>query len=104
MIDGQVPREVFAGKHVFVGATALELGDMLAVPLHRSLPGVVVQALAAETVHRGAPHKLPNWAQLALLALATAAAAVLFTMKNARWLRNLAVVAVALAALGGTSL
>ena len=104
VIDGQVPREVFAGKNVFVGATALELGDMLAVPLHRSLPGVVVQALAAETVRRGAPHRLPAWAQLALLALVTAAMVVLFTMRNARWLRNLAWAVMTLAAIGGSSL
>src|SRR5262245_53441689 len=31
---GRVPRETFAGKQVFVGATALELGDMMAVPVY----------------------------------------------------------------------
>ena len=36
---------------VFVGATAVELGDMVPVPLYRSLPGVVVQALATGERH-----------------------------------------------------
>jgi diguanylate cyclase (GGDEF)-like protein len=41
-----------SGKKVFVGATALELGDIVAVPVHRALPGVVVQAIAYETARR----------------------------------------------------
>ena len=40
---------------MFVGATALELGDMIAVPVYGKLPGIVVQALATETVNQGAP-------------------------------------------------
>jgi diguanylate cyclase (GGDEF)-like protein/PAS domain S-box-containing protein len=105
VLSGSVPREVFADKDVFVGATAVELGDMVPVPLHRSLPGVVVQALAAETVRRGAPRALPWWGELGLLALWTAAAAFLFALRGgAQWLRNLAVLAVALAAIAGVSL
>jgi diguanylate cyclase (GGDEF)-like protein/PAS domain S-box-containing protein len=103
VLQGKVPREVFAGKKVFVGATALELGDMLPVPLHRSLPGVVVQALAAETVRRAAPRTLPTWATLGVLALATALAAILFAANQARWLRNLAVLALMLMAVASTS-
>lgn len=41
-----------AGATVFVGATALELGDIVAVPVHRALPGVVVQAIAVESARR----------------------------------------------------
>ncbi|UFZ04057.1 EAL domain-containing protein [Bradyrhizobium ontarionense] len=37
-------------KRVIVGATAIELGDYYSVPNGRVLPGVVVQALAAETI------------------------------------------------------
>ena len=61
--------EVFENKTVFVGATALELGDVLAVPVYGSMPGIVLQAMAAETVNQGAPRQLPTWASLALLAL-----------------------------------
>jgi diguanylate cyclase (GGDEF)-like protein/PAS domain S-box-containing protein len=95
-LAGAVPREVFAGKRVFVGATALELGDMVPVPVHRSLPGVVVQALAAQTVQGGAPRELPWWAGLGWLACWTALAAFLCALNGTRWLRNLATLGLSL--------
>jgi EAL domain-containing protein (putative c-di-GMP-specific phosphodiesterase class I)/CHASE2 domain-containing sensor protein len=44
-----------AGKHVLIGATAVELGDRYVVPVHGVIPGVVLQALATETLMRGVP-------------------------------------------------
>jgi diguanylate cyclase len=41
------------GKAVLIGATAIEMGDRYVVPGHGVLPGVVVQALAAETLIQG---------------------------------------------------
>jgi diguanylate cyclase len=41
------------GKAVLIGATAIEMGDRYVVPGHGVLPGVVVQALAAETLVLG---------------------------------------------------
>ncbi len=38
------------GKRVIVGSTAVELGDHYSVPNGRVLPGVVLQALAAESI------------------------------------------------------
>lgn len=58
VLENRIPAEVFADKTVFVGATAIELGDMIPVPIYRSLPGVVVQALALETARRGGHHAL----------------------------------------------
>ena len=46
VLEGKFDPAAVRGKAVIVGATAVELGDKLAVPLHRSLPGVTVQALA----------------------------------------------------------
>jgi EAL domain-containing protein (putative c-di-GMP-specific phosphodiesterase class I)/CHASE2 domain-containing sensor protein len=43
------------GKDVIIGATAVELGDRYAVPSHGVIPGVLIQALAAETLGRGVP-------------------------------------------------
>ncbi len=43
------------GKDVIIGATAIELGDRYAVPRHGVLPGVVIQALAAETLVDAVP-------------------------------------------------
>ena len=101
VLEGRVPRAVFDGKTVYVGATAAELGDMLSVPVYRSLPGIVVQALAAETVKHTAPREPPMWASTALLALWTALAALLF---GSKWIRNLAVLVLALAAIPALSL
>jgi diguanylate cyclase (GGDEF)-like protein/PAS domain S-box-containing protein len=104
VLEGRVPREVFAGKTVFVGATAVELNDMLPVPLHRSLPGVVVQALAAETVLRGAPHGLPGALALGALGLWTALMAYLLKAAGTHWLRSLGVIVLALTGIAGLSL
>jgi diguanylate cyclase (GGDEF)-like protein/PAS domain S-box-containing protein len=101
VLEGRVPRALLAGKTVFVGATAIELGDMLSVPVYRSLPGIVVQALAAETVSQGAPAPIPMWASLALLALWAVLSVLLY---GARWPRNLAVLAVSLASIAALSL
>ncbi|MFT4936786.1 MAG: EAL domain-containing protein (putative c-di-GMP-specific phosphodiesterase class I) [Pseudoalteromonas distincta] len=50
------------GRIVLVGATALELGDNLAIPRHGILPGVFVHALAYESLAQGralsGPHPL----------------------------------------------
>jgi diguanylate cyclase (GGDEF)-like protein/PAS domain S-box-containing protein len=89
VLAGRVPRETFAGKTVYVGGTAPELNDMLPVPLYRSQPGIVVQALAAETIIAGAPKILPGWGYLLILAGCTFGAAFLFGMKGGgSWRRN----------------
>lgn len=52
---GVFPRGSLAGKDVIIGATAIELGDRYAVPNHGVIPGVIIQALGAETLLRGVP-------------------------------------------------
>jgi diguanylate cyclase (GGDEF)-like protein/PAS domain S-box-containing protein len=98
VLEGRVPREVLAGKMVFVGATSVDLNDMVAVPVYLSQPGIVVQALATETVNVGAPRRLPAWAAFTLLALSTLLVALLY---DASWRRNLAVLGLSIAALLG---
>jgi diguanylate cyclase (GGDEF)-like protein/PAS domain S-box-containing protein len=100
VLEGRVPRAMFEGKTVYVGATAVELGDMLAVPVYRSLPGVVVQALAAETVNQAVPRTLPLWASIAVLGLWAALVAASFGTK---WPRNVAVLVSALVLIPGLS-
>ena len=46
------PRRV-AGRQVLIGATALELGDEFATPRHGTLSGVLVHALAYESLAQG---------------------------------------------------
>jgi EAL domain-containing protein (putative c-di-GMP-specific phosphodiesterase class I)/CHASE2 domain-containing sensor protein len=52
---GQIPLDSLAGKDVIIGATAIELGDRYAVPRQGVVPGVIIQALAAETLVDGVP-------------------------------------------------
>ncbi len=53
VIRGRVDPALLEGKRVLVGATAVEMGDRYAVPGHGVIPGVVIQALAAETLLAG---------------------------------------------------
>jgi EAL domain-containing protein (putative c-di-GMP-specific phosphodiesterase class I)/GGDEF domain-containing protein len=53
LVRGKVPAGSLAGKRVVIGATAVEVWDRYAVPRHGVLPGVVIQALGAETLMQG---------------------------------------------------
>jgi diguanylate cyclase len=50
VLHGRIPAKALAGKRVIVGATAIELGDRYAIPRFSTVPGVVIQALAAESL------------------------------------------------------
>jgi len=59
VLNGQMPHGLLAGKIVFVGSTAVELGDMVATPVDTPTPGMIVQALAASSLLQGrALHKV----------------------------------------------
>jgi EAL domain-containing protein (putative c-di-GMP-specific phosphodiesterase class I)/CHASE2 domain-containing sensor protein len=58
VVAGRVPASELAGKRILIGATAVEVGDRYTVARHGPLPGVVVQALAAETLLQGTPPTL----------------------------------------------
>ncbi len=53
LVRGKIAPEELAGKRVVIGATAVEVWDRYAVPRHGVIPGVVIQALAAETLMQG---------------------------------------------------
>jgi EAL domain-containing protein (putative c-di-GMP-specific phosphodiesterase class I)/CHASE2 domain-containing sensor protein len=53
LVDGRVPRGAIAGKRFIVGMTAVEGGDRYGVPRYGVIPGVVIQALGAETLMEG---------------------------------------------------
>jgi diguanylate cyclase len=75
--DGRFDPAEIRGKAIVIGATAIELGDRYAVPNYGVIPGVVIQALAAETLRRGVPREsgwqLPLLVALGLGALILAA-------------------------------
>ncbi len=80
VMKGRVPGSVLAGKRVLIGATAIELGDRYAMPRHGVIPGVVIQAMAAETLLQGLTN--PDRGGIPLLVLA--AIAVLLAARERR--------------------
>lgn len=66
---GHFDPAMLSGKDIIIGATAIEMGDRYVVPRHGILPGVVVQALAAETLFVGVPDS-SGWLAPLLLAAA----------------------------------
>ncbi len=73
IIEGKVPANAIAGKRIIIGATAVELGDRYTVPRYGIVPGVVIQALAAESLlqHRALMRTgaLPTLGGVGLIAL-----------------------------------
>ncbi len=53
VLSGTVERASVEGKTIIIGATAIELGDRYATPNHGVIPGVVIHAMAAETLTNG---------------------------------------------------
>jgi signal transduction histidine kinase/CHASE2 domain-containing sensor protein len=51
-LEHRVDPAMLAGKKVIVGATAVELGDQFAVPVHRTIAGPLLQALAYESLRQ----------------------------------------------------
>jgi diguanylate cyclase (GGDEF)-like protein/PAS domain S-box-containing protein len=90
VVSGRVATEAIRGKTVYVGPTAIELGDTVSVPVYRALPGVVVQALATESARAG-PLRVPAQPLVvAALAFWTLACAYWFARRG--WRFNLAAV------------
>lgn len=77
LLDGTANADVIAGRHVVLGASALELKDLFFTPNQGPLPGAVIQILAAETAMAGrglvdVPHWWMTGAALLLIALQVA--------------------------------
>lgn len=53
VLFGRFDPAFVAGKQVLIGSTAVELGDQIAVPIYRAIPGVLFQALAYESLVQG---------------------------------------------------
>ena len=70
VVQGRLPAGALEGRRVIVGATAVDLGDRYAVPRHGIIPGVVIQALAAETLLGGRVPRSANGLFPLLLAMA----------------------------------
>ncbi|RTL65173.1 MAG: EAL domain-containing protein [Hyphomicrobiales bacterium] len=78
ILENRVPAEDLRDRKVIIGATAIELGDRFAVPVAGILPGVTLQALAAETLIQKRALKATSLATTLIgLALIAALAALL---------------------------
>ncbi len=71
ILGGKFPEDIIKGQTVFIGATAVELGDMLSVPVFGSLPGPMVQILAYESILAGRTieRTAQLWSMVAILLL-----------------------------------
>ena len=98
LLAGRIDPAELHDKTVMIGPTALELTDIKAVPVYQALPGVVVQALAAQSLREGALSTTPRWVHLLALAMLTALAAACFVRNG--WRRNLLIGTAAAAVLG----
>lgn len=98
IVRGEFEEAEIAGRTILVGSTAVELGDFLAVPIYRVLPGVLVEAAAYESIVQG--RALSRLSGLAALALALVLAVALGPrFAEWHWRRGLLVVLNVLAAL-----
>ncbi|WP_293881450.1 EAL domain-containing protein [Sphingomonas sp.] len=61
VLAGRIPARDLAGKRIIIGATAIELGDHYVVPRFGSIPGVVIQALAADSLIQGRALMRTGW-------------------------------------------
>ncbi|CAN5379768.1 hypothetical protein BH11PSE5_BH11PSE5_21550 [soil metagenome] len=91
--DGRFDPASVRGKRILIGATGVELGDRYGVPRFGVIPGVVIQALAAETLARGVPVGI-GWP--VPLAIAIALAAVVIQSRSSRTLMLGAIMAAGL--------
>lgn len=67
--DGRFDPSAVRGRNVLIGATAIEMGDRYVTPFRGVLPGVVIQALASETLIAGLPREGSGVVVLALALL-----------------------------------
>ncbi len=71
VLRGAFPPGLFQDRDVIVGASAVELGDYLSVPLHVTIPGSTLLALSTETLNQDRALRrtgaVPTLAVMALL-------------------------------------
>ncbi len=96
VLNGDFDPSTVAGRQVVIGATAIELGDSVPVPLWQALPGSMVQVLAAQSLLQGrALVEAPSMAIVLVVGLITLLIAPAASRYS--WQANLAGVAALIA-------
>ena len=103
VMQGNFDRNAVAGRDVIVGATAIELGDRVAAPVHGVIAGALIQALAYETLAQDRTMlRLADWpAMVVALILAILVGPMLSALM---WRMGLAALAVSWAMLTAVSI
>jgi PAS domain S-box-containing protein len=100
VLDRRVAPEALRGRTVLVGATAAELGNRIAVPNHGNLPGVMVEALATESVlQKRMLRRTPFWIPGAIAVFIAVTLGPMF----GRWPWYLSVIGATTVALGAVT-
>lgn len=93
ILAGRFQPAAFKDKKIIVGATAIELRDQISVPLHRVLPGPLVQAMLYESIRDRALESAPVWMSI-LVSAFLAAILMLYLHRKDRQMRLWQVVAI----------
>jgi len=102
VLRGEFPPSLFQGRQVLIGATALELGDQLAVPQYINVPGTIVLALASDSLRQG--RALQRSGPLPALAVALLLLMTLTPRMSAgSWIRGVAIAGSCSVAIAGLS-
>ena len=72
LIAGRFDERRIKGRAVVIGSTAIELGDQIAVPIHKALPGVLVESLAYESIIQNRALKRSGITPVVIIALVMA--------------------------------
>ena len=72
LIAGRFDERRIKGRSVVIGSTAIELGDQIAVPIHKALPGVLVESLAFESIIQNRALKRSGILPIVVIALVMA--------------------------------
>ncbi|TDX60562.1 adenylate cyclase [Methylosinus sp. sav-2] len=73
ILEDRAPRDEIDGRILFIGTTAVGLGDIRATPLQPTIPGVEIHAQILESLLSGALLSRPDWANGLELVVAGAA-------------------------------
>ncbi len=82
LLNQTITPNQFKGMDILIGSTAIELGDIMPVPVVRAVPGVVLHALAVETLYQGGLYLLSAPATIFLLIAIALACHLLFTKNH----------------------